>query len=66
MDCTWIAGKPEVLLAAATESALSPGGQKGCFRSSAKCMNRMPKEFESVVVTRVYLFDQLEHETFQF
>src|SRR5208282_4414180 len=37
------------------KAALRPGGQKGCFRSSRKCMNRMPKKFANVLVSRVYL-----------
>ena len=37
------------------KSALSPGGQEGFRRSSRKCMNRMPKKFDSAVVMRVYL-----------
>jgi hypothetical protein len=40
------------------KSALRPGGQKGCFRSSHKWMIRLIEEFRFGVVTRVYLVDQ--------
>jgi hypothetical protein len=40
------------------KSALRPGGQKGCFRSSHKWMIRLIEEFRFGVVTRVYLLRQ--------
>jgi hypothetical protein len=41
------------------KSALRPGGQTGCFRSSHKWMTRLIEEFRFGVVPQVYLTDHL-------
>lgn len=35
----------------------SPGGQKGFLHGSRKCMNRMPRKFADLLVSRVYLLN---------
>ena len=40
---------------------LSPGGQKGFLRSRRKWMNPIPEKFANVLVSRVYLVNQLQN-----